>query len=102
VPTFSKFSGQPCAGVQAHIVDRDSFRAVSVGVALLSSLQALWPDRFAWRESSGRFFIDRLAGTARLRQAIDAGVPTSDLEREWDPGLRAYALQAQSARLYGE
>jgi uncharacterized protein YbbC (DUF1343 family) len=100
VPTASKFAGEACAGVQVHVTDRGAFQAVSVGVAMLGSLRALWPDRFAWRESGGRFFIDRLAGTARLRAAIDDGAGARDLERAWEPGLRAFERQARAIHLY--
>jgi uncharacterized protein YbbC (DUF1343 family) len=102
IPSASKCAGEACAGVQVHVFDRDAFPAVSVGAALLLSLRALWPDRFAWRGSGNRFFVDRLAGTARFRAAIDAGTDLRALEREWDPGLREFAHLAQSVHLYPE
>jgi uncharacterized protein YbbC (DUF1343 family) len=100
VPSASKCVGEACAGVQVHIVDGASFRAVTVGAALLHTLHALWPDRFAWRGSAGRFFVDRLAGTARLREAIDVGVDPRELERGWEAGLQAFARQAEPILLY--
>src|SRR5439155_25605958 len=57
VPSASKFSGEACGGVQVHVTDRDGFRAVKVGVAMLHSLRTLWPDRFAWRGSGSSFFV---------------------------------------------
>jgi uncharacterized protein YbbC (DUF1343 family) len=88
--------------VQVHVVERETFPAVTVGVALLHTLHALWPDRFAWRGSAGRFFVDRLAGTARLREAVDASVDPRELERSWEPGLQAFERQAENIRLYAE
>jgi len=69
-------------------------------LALLETVRALWPEDFAWRGSGGRFFVDRLAGTSRLREAIDSGVAITGLEREWEPGLRAFAQLAEKVWLY--
>jgi uncharacterized protein YbbC (DUF1343 family) len=100
MPSASKCVGEACAGVQVHITDREAFPAVTVGVALLHTLHALWPDRFAWRGTAGRFFVDRLAGTVRLREAIEAGVDPRELERVWEPGLQEFARHAERVRLY--
>jgi uncharacterized protein YbbC (DUF1343 family) len=102
VPTASKHAGEACAGVQVHVGDRTAFAAVATGVALLLTLRELWPDRPLWRESGGRFFVDRLAGTTALRAAIDAGADLDDVRRAWEPGLQAYARQAEGIRLYEE
>ena len=43
-PTFQKHARQPCGGCQIHVTDRDRFRPVLTGVALLATvLTALLP-----------------------------------------------------------
>jgi uncharacterized protein YbbC (DUF1343 family) len=102
IPSASKHDGDACGGVQVHVTERGAFRSVSAGVALLLTLRALWPDRFAWRGSGRRHFVDRLAGTTRLREAIDAGASVPQLEQEWEPGLREFDRVARRAWLYRE
>ena len=69
-PWASKYSGQYCRGVQAHVVDRASFAAVKTGVAMIEAVREQGGDRFEWREPSSehsRHFIDLLTGCDTLR-----------------------------------
>ena len=120
-PTTSKHSGSTCGGVQVHVLDRQAFRPVETGVYLLATIQRLYPGDFRWLLSSweGRPpeapscltsrngghdgaspHIDLLAGTDRLRQAIDAGVPVADIVAEWQPGLAAFCQERAGVLLY--
>jgi uncharacterized protein YbbC (DUF1343 family) len=96
-PTFHKWAGQPCGGVQLHVTDREAFRPYLTGVAFLRAIRALWPEHFAWRTRAYEFVgdipaIDLLAGSALLRQGIDAGAPLDELAATWadaEAGFRA-------------
>jgi len=83
-PSFGKHTGEACQGVQLHVLDRGAFRPVSAGFHALVAVRQLWPDDFAWRvPSKGIHNFDRLAGSAAVRQAIDAGAAATDLIDEW-------------------
>ncbi len=76
VPLSSKHAGEVCGGVQVHVTDRATFRPVTVGLHLLAGLQALYPEDFAWLPQSwegAHPHVDLLAGTDRVRLALDAG-----------------------------
>lgn len=45
-PTFSKFQGEMCYGVQVHITDRKVFKAVKTGWALLDVIRHMYPNDF--------------------------------------------------------
>jgi len=96
IPTFSKHAGERCGGVQVHVCDRDRFEAVRTGLHLLETARAQAPDRFTWRASH----FDRLMGTDRVRQALDAGQPVDDLIAEWRAEQQAWAESAKSCWLY--
>lgn len=75
-PTFHKFGGQSCGGVQLHVTDREAFQPYRAGVALIAAARRLAPDRFAWRREPYEFVadppaIDLLTGGPEVRQAID-------------------------------
>jgi uncharacterized protein YbbC (DUF1343 family) len=73
-PTFSKHAGTVCGGVQVYVLDRKIARPVAMGVQLLSAMLELSGDWFDWRiGGDGRWFIDLLYGSDRLRRTIDAG-----------------------------
>jgi len=101
IPTASKWAGETCAGVQVHVMDRRAFRPVLTGVAILAVLRDLWPDQFQWRESGGRWAIDRLAGTDRLRRDIDAGTSPAAMAATWAPDEEAFRKTRAAGRLYG-
>jgi molybdopterin-guanine dinucleotide biosynthesis protein MobB len=77
-PTFHKFAGQDCGGVQLHVTDEGTFRPFETGLCLVKLLRDLDPSRFRWRTETYEFrsdvpAVDLLAGTARYRELVDAG-----------------------------
>jgi len=69
LPSFSKFAGEFCRGVQLHITDRNTIRPVTTAIALLEAIRDQGGEKFTWLQSaSKRYFIDRLAGTDILRK----------------------------------
>jgi uncharacterized protein YbbC (DUF1343 family) len=95
-PTFQKHATQACGGCQVHVLDRRAFAPVLAGVALLAEYRTLDPSRFAWRQppyeyEHTRLPIDILAGSSRLREQIEAGVPAREIAAGWEAGVRAFA-----------
>ncbi len=74
VPTFSKYAGKECRGVQLHVIDRNSFRPFLVALCLLSEVLREHSDKFEWlkrpRGAQGYYF-DCLAGTDKVRKALE-------------------------------
>ncbi|MBK9334294.1 MAG: DUF1343 domain-containing protein [Ignavibacteria bacterium] len=68
-----KYVGEQCSGVYIKVTDKKMFEPVKTGIALLVSLNKLFPG-FEIKENK---FIDKLAGTDRLRIAVQRG-DTSD------------------------
>ncbi len=104
-PTFQKFAGADCGGVQLHVTDRRAFRPVRTGLAVLAALKGLAGDRFAWRTEEYEFVRDRpaidlLFGCAREREALDAGASWRDLAAAWEPEEAAFAERRAAWLLY--
>jgi uncharacterized protein YbbC (DUF1343 family) len=94
-PTFHKHARQPCGGVQIHVTDRRAFRPVLAGVAVMGEFHRAAPDRFAWREPPYEYVHDRmpidiLAGSDRLRLAIEADVPAREIAQQWEDDTRPF------------
>jgi uncharacterized protein YbbC (DUF1343 family) len=82
-PTFHKHARQSCGGCQVHVLDRRLFRPVATGVALVAAFRAADPG-FRWRDPPYEYELhklpfDILAGSAVLREQIDAGIPTPEI-----------------------
>ncbi|MDP9371878.1 MAG: DUF1343 domain-containing protein [Chloroflexota bacterium] len=95
--------GVPCGGVQFHPTDRDAFRPVAAAVHLLATTRRLAPEGFGWRPpwaEGSRLPIDLLAGTPRLREALDAGTPPAAIIAGWEPALARFAETRHPYLLY--
>jgi uncharacterized protein YbbC (DUF1343 family) len=104
-PTFQKFAGQDCGGVQLHVTDRAHFLPVRTGLAVLAVMRELSGTRFAWRTEEYEFVSDRpaidlLFGSNRERLALDAGVTWSDIAKAWMPEEAAFIEARREFLLY--
>ncbi|MBA2276799.1 MAG: DUF1343 domain-containing protein [Chloroflexia bacterium] len=103
VPTFSKHTSERCGGVQIHITDRKALNGPALGVQLLATLRTHAPDRFSWiapNDDARPYFIDLLAGSGRLRQAIDAEERPASLVAAWQAEAMSFSERHQSVALY--
>jgi uncharacterized protein YbbC (DUF1343 family) len=94
-PTFHKHATASCGGCQVHVTDRRAFRPVITGAALVAAIRAADPEGFRWREPPYEYEriklpFDILAGSAELRQQIEAGVPPNEIARSWEPGVAEF------------
>ena len=98
-PSFSKFQGQLCAGVQVHITDRAAFAPVDAGIAILLEVARHHGNDFSFLPGNPPFF-DKLAGVSWLREAITAGESLDAIKTHWQPKLAAFKLKRARSLLY--
>jgi len=87
-PTFQKFKGEACGGVQVHVTDRNVFEPVLVAVAILKAVRELYPKQFQWKLPPYEYEyvklpFDILAGSSDLRREIETGVELVDIKARW-------------------
>ena len=104
-PTFHKFAGQVCGGVQIHVVDRAAFRPYLTGVAILRALFALGGEAFRWRTERYEFVSDRpaidlLTGGDEVRRGIEAGKSLDELVATWSEAEVAFVERRRGILLY--
>ena len=104
-PTFHKFSGQTCGGVQIHVLDRAAFQPVRTSLALLAALRDLSGARFDWRRETYEFVSDRLAidllfGSPRERLALEQGTPAGEIATTWVDEEEAFRRRRHEFLLY--
>ena len=104
-PTFHKWAGRLCGGVQLHVTDRERFRPFLTGVALLAVARRLAPRRFAWRRPPYEYErrrrpIDILCGTDTVRRALELGVPLRALAATWRHDLGRWTRARAPYLLY--
>lgn len=104
-PTFQKHAGQSCGGVQIHVLDREVFEPVKVGLAIVKTAFDLYPDEFKLKEPPYEYEYDRnpfdiIAGTANIRKQVESGVDLDVIESGWTPGLETFKALRRNFLLY--
>jgi len=104
-PMFQKWARRACHGVQVHVTDWDRFRSYAAYVALIAEARRQAPRGFRWKRPPYEYQwnkqpIDLIAGTDRIRRAIEAGTPLSRMEASWRKDLAAFARARRPYLLY--
>ncbi|MCP4572207.1 MAG: DUF1343 domain-containing protein [bacterium] len=105
-PTFHKFAGQLCGGVQAHVTDRRTFESVTSYTAAIAAIREQCPAEFAWREPPYEYEtekrpIDILAGGAAWREQVEAGFSPWRMKAGWEEQLAVFAEHVEEFKHYG-
>lgn len=85
IPTFDKFEGEACRGLQIHVIDPEVFRPLMTYARIIAHAAALHPNQFGWRPGAYEFVeeipaIDLLAGSPKLRELLEANAALEDFE----------------------
>jgi uncharacterized protein YbbC (DUF1343 family) len=100
VPTFHKYAGQLCGGVQVHVTDATRFRPVATYAAIIAAAHALTPNDFHFRTERYEYVddvpaFDLLTGGATTRRMIESGespAAVANYLTQIDPEQRRAAL----------
>jgi uncharacterized protein YbbC (DUF1343 family) len=104
-PTFQKHAKTTCAGCQMHVLDRQAFKPVEAGVALIKAFRDAGPGQFAWRQPPYEYEhtkmpIDILAGSSELREQVEGGLTARDIARSWTAPVDAFIRTRERYLLY--
>jgi uncharacterized protein YbbC (DUF1343 family) len=93
-PTAAKHKGLTIPAIRFMITDRNAYRPVRSALTLIDEIRRQHTADFKWTGS-----IDRLAGTDRVRLAIEAGTLPALLD-EWDREAAAFREETSGVRMY--
>ena len=104
-PTFQKHAKQACGGCQIHVFDRNAFRPVLTGVALIDMFRRFDTGKFAWRQPPYEYEHDKmpfdiLSGSDELRGQIEAEMPLADIVESWREGEKQFEKERAPFLLY--
>lgn len=95
-PTFSKFQGQLCGGCQIHVTDRALYRSFDTALHIVKTIRDKYPDRFEFHKE----YFDKVMGTAKVREALEAGTAVRTIIEGLRPGLSAFLELRKPYLLY--
>lgn len=96
VPQFDRYAGESVCGVQLHVTDRRRFDPLRAALEILAAAGAIWPGHLTFSASH----FDRLAGSGRLRAALQEGIEPADIIAGWAAGLEQFAPTRAARLLY--
>ena len=104
-PTFQKWAGQMCGGIQIHVSDREAYEPYLTGIAVLSVARNLYPDAFAWRQPPyeyeyNRLPIEILCGGRNIPDSIWCGASLDFIRRSWENDVNAFFTRREPYLLY--
>jgi uncharacterized protein YbbC (DUF1343 family) len=104
-PTFQKHANISCGGVQIHVTDREKFEPVIVGFAMTKLAHDMYRENFRWKEPPYEYVFDRnpfdvIAGTTKLREAIEKGSSIEAVAESWQPGVAEFRSIREAYLLY--
>jgi uncharacterized protein YbbC (DUF1343 family) len=95
-PPDGKYAGVSIRGVRLRVVDRAVYDPAQLAVRLLAAVRSLHRDSLRINARG----LDQRAGSAALREALDAGRPADEIARTWTPGLESFRRAREPFLLY--
>jgi uncharacterized protein YbbC (DUF1343 family) len=104
-PTFHKFAGEICGGLQIHVTDRNSFKPVITSIAILSAIHRLYANDFDWKQPPYEYVFDKLPfdvinGSASVCEQIMSGASVVEIEESWREPLHHFSEMRTEYLLY--
>ncbi len=104
-PTFDKWMGKHCGGLQIHVLDRNNFLPFTTGIAIIKAIIELYPDKFDWKNPPYEYEevklpFDILVGNDKLRLAIEKGEPLQAMQEQWIRDLEDFKEVRKEYLLY--
>jgi uncharacterized protein YbbC (DUF1343 family) len=94
-PTFQKWAGNMCGGVQIHVRDREAYEPYLTGISVLSIARDLYPESFKWRDPPYEYEhqklpIEILCGSSDIPKSIWYGTSLDQIKQSWQEDLAAF------------
>jgi uncharacterized protein YbbC (DUF1343 family) len=95
IPTFQKWRGEYCRGIQVHVVEPRLFAPVFATSALLHAIAKTSEGQFAFKDppyeyDSVHMPFDILSGDEGLREALERGDDLDALKSKWEESYRDF------------
>jgi uncharacterized protein YbbC (DUF1343 family) len=104
-PTFDKWAGELCGGVQLHVVDAKIFSSYRFTLSLLRAVIKLYPEKFRWLDPPYEYEyeklpIDILTGDPAVRLTLDKNGSLDYLQESWENDLQEFTEQRSQLIIY--
>jgi len=105
MPTFQKWAGTLCGGVQIHLLARELFEPYLAGIAVISAAKSLYNQEFQWRRPPYEYEYEKmpieiLCGGKGIPHLIDIGASLEQIRESWQGDLVSFKKIREPYLLY--
>lgn len=105
-PTFNKWKGNRCGGLQIHVLDKQTFRPYLTSLWIIYLVRSQWGELLCWREppyefEAQRLPMDLLTGDPHIREGLQGGLTPVELQDRWKPELEEWLNRRERYLVYG-
>lgn len=88
MPTFQKYAQTVCGGAFVHVLDRNVFKPVITGIAMVKVAYDLYTQDFKWKTPPYEYVYDRnpfdvIHGSTKVREQIESGESVDEIKLSW-------------------
>jgi len=104
-PTFNKWAGEMCGGVQIHVSDREVFEPYITGIAAVSVAFSLYPDSFKWKDPPYEYEFEKmpieiLCGGREIPDMIRNEIAVDQIRQSWQNDCENFIRLREPYLLY--
>jgi len=104
-PTFDKWAGELCGGLQLHVIDAKIFSSYRFTLELLRTIIKLYPEEFRWLDPPYEYEyeklpIDILTGDPAIRLILEKNGDLDYLRESWENELVGFIELKSQLTIY--
>jgi uncharacterized protein YbbC (DUF1343 family) len=107
IPTFNKYTGEYCSGIQVHVTDIKRYRPVATAAEMIEAIiQTSEPSAVIFNNPPyeyeyGLMPFDILSGDSSLRHTLESGASLSQEFEKWQEETESFRKEFSRISLYG-
>jgi len=107
IPTFQKWKGTYCRGLQIHVTDPSIFESVFTASAILQAVYSTSEKEFVFKNPPYEYDavhmpFDILSGDGSLREAISSGADLINVKKSWQESYDVFRREFKQIARYPE
>ncbi len=108
IPTFNKYAGRYCQGIQMHVTDATCFRPVATALHLFDAIIKTSPagsltfNPPPYEYEYRLMPFDILSGDSRMREVLEKSLSLDDEISRWDASIESFNEEFRQMALYAE
>jgi uncharacterized protein YbbC (DUF1343 family) len=95
-----KYSGERCEGIFINVKNREKFRPVRFGISVLWTIKKLYPDKFHFTLSNGKYYFDLMIGNSLIREMINSNAEIRSIIELIDDDLESFKNRIRKHQIY--